>query len=483
MKKFFKYLLYFIGFIFLLGIIAYFLWFHNPHEHSLVLDPVSVFAERSAHDGYLITNANIVDVETGSIIEKQHLLIVDDRIDYISGGELPDSLIQLYTLIDVNDQYILPGLFDMHVHINSGGILPPDESIRKSALEQFLRYGVSAIFTLGEHGFNEEVSLDLRNKQRNKEIIGPDMYLTGDFLTTTGGYPLILMAMMLGKSVEEIDLDENGLIEFTENTDLDYLFSKKKEKGVNGIKIMLESNLGGNNPLPRLSNDLVKKATETAAQFDLPVFVHVLRQTDLIDAVESGVNVIAHTAGDVVMENDIAIFEKMRDDSIWYTPTLSIAWMFQYTKDPVILKDPFLMENSSRRTTRSLENWPIRQLIMSEWGDEPFTYVENMYSNFQLMHRAGVPIMLGTDAGNLAVVPGYSAHLELEFMTHAGMSNIEALRSATIVPAKFLGKEEEVGTISEGKLANFLVLKENPLNDIRNTRSLQRVMHRGTWIE
>ncbi|TVR86533.1 MAG: hypothetical protein EA411_09945 [Saprospirales bacterium] len=483
MKKFLKYALYVIGFFVLLGIVAYFTWFHNPHEHELWLDPVSVFEERAAHQGYLIANANVVDVESGSIVEKQNLLVIDDRIDHIFSGPLPDSLTQLYTVIDVSDRYIMPGLFDMHVHINSGGLLPPEVSNRKPALEQFLRYGVTSIYTLGGHGFNEEVTLDLRDKQQNKEILGPDIYMTGDFLTEPDGYPLTLLSMMLGVPVEEIDLDENGIIFFTENTDLDHILSEKKRKGINGLKIMLESNLGGNNPMPRLSNEMVKKATEKAPQYDLPVFIHVTRQQDMRDAVESGVNVIGHTVGNVVMEDDLALFEKMRVDSIYLTPTLSIAWMFQYTKDPVLLGDPFLMENSSKRTTRSLKNWPIRQMVLGDWDDEVFTYKETMPANFQLMHKAGVPIMMGTDAGNLAVIPGYSAHFELELMTRAGMSNAEALRSATTVPAHFLGIDQEAGNIAEGKQATFILLEKNPLEDIRNTRTLQRVMHRGTWIE
>ncbi|TVR86540.1 MAG: hypothetical protein EA411_09985 [Saprospirales bacterium] len=67
--------------------------------------------------------------------------------------------------------------------------------------------------------------------------------------------------------------------------------------------------------------------------------------------------------------------------------------------------------------------------------------------------------------------------------TRAGMSNAEALRSATTVPAKFLGIDQEAGNIAKGKQATFILLVKNPLDDIRNTRTLERVMHRGTWIE
>lgn len=483
MKTFLKFVFYLIGGLVVLGIIAYFVWFHNTHKHTLRLDPTIVFAQQANHQGYLITNANVVDVVSGSIIEKQHLLIIDDRINRIFSGAIPDTLTNYFTVYDAENQYIMPGLFDMHTHLNSGGLIPPDESIRKSALEQFIRYGITTIYTLGGHGFNEEITIELKRKQQNKEIVAPDMYATGDLLTATGGYPISILPLVLGKPIEAIDLKEVGVIEVTENTNFTDLFSEKKKKGIHGIKLMLESNIGGNNPEPRLTNALAKKAISTAANYDMPVFAHVSRQEDLQDAIQADVNVIAHTVGNEVMKNTPQLFEKMKADSIYYVPTLSIAWMFQFVKDPVLLNDSFLIENSSRRTTRSLENWPIRQLVMRDWGEETFKYNEVMSENFRLMHKAGVPIMMGSDAGNLAVIPGYSSHLELEFMTKAGMSNSEALRAATIVPAKFLGIDKESGTITSGKLATFIVLEKNPLEDIRNTRTLQRVMHRGVWIE
>jgi len=96
---------------------------------------------------------------------------------------------------------------------------------------------------------------------------------------------------------------------------------------------------------------------------------------------------------------------------------------------------------------------------------------------------AGVPILMGSDAGNPSVIPGYSAHNELKFMAEQGMSNINVLRSATIEAAKFLGIEASHSSIEEGKSASFLMLDNNPLEDITNSRSINRVMLEGYWME
>jgi len=476
-----KYLFVGLGVILLAGVVAFFVWFHNPYEHTLQLDPVSVYADHG--EGYVIANANIVDVESGSVIEAQNLLIRNGIIDRIFTGSVPDSLMETFSLVDAEGKYIMPGLFDMHAHLNSGGLIPPDASIRPVALEQYARYGVALIFTLGGHGFNQEVTAELITMQENRELVGPKIYAAGDFLTAPGGYPISLFPMMLGVSDDEIDLDELGVVTVTEETDLDEVFSRKVELGMKGVKVMVESGLGGGSVEPRLSNELVQKIAQKASEYDLHLFAHVSVMEDFEDAINAGVNVIVHTVGDQVLINADALFEKMRADSIYYTPTLSIAYMYQYTASAEILDDPFLIQYSSERTNRSLRNWPIRQLMVGSAGFDTDQLKQNMLQNFTLFYETGVPILMGSDAGNPSVIPGYSAHKELEFMADAGMSNADVLRSATIAPARFLGMYDTMGSIAEGKVASFLMLDRNPLADVRNSQSLSRVMLEGYWIE
>jgi len=103
--------------------------------------------------------------------------------------------------------------------------------------------------------------------------------------------------------------------------------------------------------------------------------------------------------------------------------------------------------------------------------------------NISQFHEAGVPVMMGTDAGNPTIFPGYSAHQELEFMADAGMTPAEILQSATIIPARFLKIDSSMGSIAEGKVASLIMLDENPLENISNTQTLSRVMLEGYWIE
>ena len=94
----------------------------------------------------------------------------------------------------------------------------------------------------------------------------------------------------------------------------------------------------------------------------------------------------------------------------------------------------------------------------------------------EMMYRAGVQLIAGTDMGALYVIPGFSLHDELQLMVEAGLSNLTVLQSATINAVKFLGKEKDLGTIERGKLADLLLLDGNPLDNIKNTRRIAAVM-------
>lgn len=479
--KILKVLLGVVGFILLAGVIAFFAWFHNPHEHTLQLDPDSVYADQI--EGHLITNANIIDVESGSLLEAQHLIIRDGFIDRIFTGSIPDSLKEVYTVTDAAGKYIMPALFDMHAHLNSGGLIPPDDITKHMALEQFARYGVGAIFTLGGMGFNQEATADLIQQQENRELVAPKIFAAGDFLTNPGGYPIPFLARILGIPGEEIDLNEQGVLEVTEATDLDAIISKKRELGLNGVKVMVESRIGNATPESRLSNEVVARISETASNYGLPVFAHVTSQNDFEDAVNSGVDVIAHLMSSDSLTNATSFLETMREDSIHITPTLLMSYRVKFLQSADMLNDPFYQRYSSERTTRSLENWPIRQMVVRNMGQDPEAQKQRGLQNFNQLYEAGVTVMMGTDAGNPTIFPGYSAHKELEFMSEAGMPTTDILRSSTIIPARFLGLDDTMGSIAEGKVASFVMMDRNPLENVRNSQSIHRVMLEGYWIE
>jgi imidazolonepropionase-like amidohydrolase len=110
-------------------------------------------------------------------------------------------------------------------------------------------------------------------------------------------------------------------------------------------------------------------------------------------------------------------------------------------------------------------------------------HFDDMLVNVGMLHRRGVEIALGTDTGNPYVFPGYSVHRELELLVRAGLTPMEALEAATRRAAEMIGAEDEFGTIQPGKRADLLILGANPLQDIRNTRTLKIVIAGGRVVD
>ena len=142
-----------------------------------------------------------------------------------------------------------------------------------------------------------------------------------------------------------------------------------------------------------------------------------------------------------------------------------------------LIEDPAVVY--LRADTRA--NW--RRVAQAGGGPPGYRYTAFMQKVAGTLHRAGVPLMAGTDAmGAALIAPGSSLHRELELLTESGLTPYEAMRTATVAPAAFLKKEREFGTVEIGKRADLLLIGGNPLQDLRRLRQPLGVMVRGRWF-
>ena len=109
-------------------------------------------------------------------------------------------------------------------------------------------------------------------------------------------------------------------------------------------------------------------------------------------------------------------------------------------------------------------------------------YVEIRRSLIKALHDAGAGLLLGSDAPQVFNVPGFAAHRELAILVESGLSPFQALRAGIINPAVYFGRQQEFGTIEVGKMADFILLNANPLDDILNTQKIEAVMVRGKYL-
>jgi imidazolonepropionase-like amidohydrolase len=153
---------------------------------------------------------------------------------------------------------------------------------------------------------------------------------------------------------------------------------------------------------------------------------------------------------------------------------------FVYAEPPAWVDDPFFMRAVPADVIATLKSPAYRKRVAS---DPDFAklpgFLETAKRNLRLLSDAGVKIGFGTDTGPPARFPGYFEHLEMELMVQAGLTPMQVLQAATRNAAEFLGQAKHLGTLEPQHWADLIVLERNPLQDIRNTRSIERVFIAG----
>ncbi|HEX7242350.1 MAG TPA: amidohydrolase family protein, partial [Longimicrobiaceae bacterium] len=168
------------------------------------------------------------------------------------------------------------------------------------------------------------------------------------------------------------------------------------------------------------------------------------------------------------------LYRRLARNRSWAVPTLVVHRAFASLGDSAFRADP------------RLADMPAAYRMF--WGfsrsDPAYRAAyEQHLRTVGAMHRAGVPILAGTDVLNPYIFPGYSLHDELELLARAGLSPLDALRTATLNPARYLGRADSLGTVAAGKLADLVLLDADPLADVRNTRRIRAVVAGGRYLD
>jgi imidazolonepropionase-like amidohydrolase len=179
-----------------------------------------------------------------------------------------------------------------------------------------------------------------------------------------------------------------------------------------------------------------------------------------------------------------ALFKRFAQNGTWQTPTLTVKRVRAYQTDPNFTND----SRTKYVAAEIKESWDpskdfrTRNRTAADYETQRKLYQKD-FEIIRMMRQAGIPFLAGTDLGNAYLFPGFSLHDELELLVQAGLAPIEALRTATSNPAKYLGLEKQRGTIEKGKLADLVLLDANPLADIRNTTKIQAVVFNGRLLD
>lgn len=240
---------------------------------------------------------------------------------------------------------------------------------------------------------------------------------------------------------------------------------------------------------------VVEAMGQEARARDLPFAVHATSLREAEVAVEAGADVLVHSVSDQPVSD--AFLEAAREAGTVYVPTLLVSENWSELANHAALGQEPELDDPLECVDRGTRD---RIRSTARYGDHPSAarldeddvaarreaaarQREVLAENLRRVHEAGIPVAAGTDAGNPLTVHGASIHPELEAMQEAGIPPDEVLVMATRNGARAMGREGRIGTLEPGKVADFLVLEADPLEDVANLRRLQGVARAGRLVE
>jgi imidazolonepropionase-like amidohydrolase len=362
-------------------------------------------------------------------------------------------------VIPADGKWIIPGLIDAHVHAESD-----------DGLKTMLNRGVTSVRLMAE---DVAAARALAAASRERRDI-PEVFPAAPIFTAKGGW---------WDQGEPADAHVDRFPTTAEAARA--AVRKAKELGSTEIKLMLDDMSwcrAPKPPLPRMKPEVAKALIAEARRAGLRATVHAPKLADAKEALAVGATALAHG---VIEPLDDATIAAMKKRSIFYIPTMDI---FEFLADTRAFVDRVLSDPAVTKPG-GLPKETIARYRTPEYSDgyrrryPNFQNVKRnlpaLRENLRRLHAAGVPVALGTD---MWAFPGLGVSIEMDLYVEAGFSPLEALRSAAVTSARSLGIERDRGTLEPGKRADFLVLSEDPLRDVRNVRKISEIYKNGAKV-
>ncbi len=373
-------------------------------------------------------------------------------------------------VIDYSGKTVMPGLINAHGHLalvcgteNSAMCYTRENVIAE--LRQYERYGVTSMLSLG---VNRDLIYQVRAEQRAGKLDGATVYSADRGIGVPDGAPPLPHAP---------DQLYQPSAPAEARADVDAMASRHADF----VKIWVD-NLHGTKP--SMDPAVYRAVIDEAHHDKLRVAAHIYYLADAKAVVADGVNVLAHSVRDQLVDQEL--LSAMKQRGVYYIPTLTVeASSFMFVEHPEWKNDPFLQKAVSPELLNLLTGAEAEQKMEHDPNvagkKRDFATDEK---NLKLVYDAGVKVGFGTDSGAIpSRVPGFAEHHELEMMVQSGLTPMQAIMCATKTNAELLGIENTTGTLTVGKQADLIVLNGNPLDDIRNTQKIVAIYHAGREVQ
>lgn len=448
-------------------------------------------AETAESNTWVIQNVDVIDVRVGKVVPSQSVVIEGSTIISVDAATSKTSIANA-RVIDGSGKYLIPGLWDMHIHTST------DAASRNAILPLLIANGITGARSMAadchtEDGKCGEPLADIHevNKWREEiaagDLVGPRLIASSYY--TNGP-----------ASVDESSIENPATAEHARS-----YARLLNSRGIDLIKVYsgmyreayfamaeeahaLQLEFSGHVPLTVRASEASDAGQSTIEHItgfleECSTEEEALRPK-LIESYSSPADfwlILLELADTFDEQKCQQLYENLAVNGTWHVPTLYVEGFYEGSKTPrgEWREDPRLkyVPRVEVELWESLEKGYFEGISDYRNALQPLS--QKAFQIAGETHRAGVPVMAGSDPGEFGIIWGFSLHIELQYLVEAGLSEADALRAATLNPARYRSMEDFLGTIEKGKRADLVLLNANPLADISNTRLIDTVIANG----
>lgn len=434
----------------------------------------------------VLRGATLID-GTGAPPRQDALVVVrDGRIACVGGRgdcRTPAAESPVLDTMDLRGRYIMPGLVDAHVHFGQTGWVdgrpdaldlrrrghPYEEVVARNErdpgryLRSYVCSGVTAVYDVG--GYSWTWALRQRAEQ---DLTAPHVAAAGPLLSSVDHF---------------INLpDQKQILQVSSDSAARAAVRAHVARGTDAIKFWYIRPANADSARVAALTAVINAAGDEARRLNVRLIVHATNLAGAKEALRAGASHLVHSVENVAVDEEF--LRLARERQVFYNPTLTVYDGYRQVNMrrfephyPTGCVDPGTLSLArSTDTIAGPTRTPEQERQINEAGERRLSL---MRANLLAVHRAGIPVVMGTDAGNPLTLPGPSVYWEMEEMQRAGLTPMEVIVASTRNGARAMGRERDFGTLEAGKHADLIVLEADPAADIANVRRLTHVMRGG----
>lgn len=416
----------------------------------------------------VLNHATVIDGTGAAPKEGVSIVMADGKIREMGPAadvQIPEGA----QVVDVSGKYVIPGIINLHGHVGmTRGLVQDLKNYTRENVDTNLKtYALYGVTTTTSMGTDADLILEVRDEQRRGKVNGARVFTALQGFTAMGGYPTKVPGVK-GVAQEPATAAQSRA-----------WVDQLADKGVDIAKMWVDTHHG---EYPKITEEVRKAIIEQAHKRRLLAFAHLYELADAKSLLDAGLDMIAHSVRDKAVDKEL--IDKLKKRNVTYVPTLMReVSTYVYSESPVWLDDPFFTKRVDAATIQAVKTKLKATQSNPKTIEEGKQDLKMALRNLKELAQSGVRIGFGTDTGPPGRFAGFFEHMEMELMVEAGLKPMDVIVAFSKTASETLRIQNDFGTLAKGKAADLIVLNKNPLENIRNSRSIEAVYLAGRRVE